>query len=116
MDPAGLAAWQFGFGMCAGTCGSFTIIASDDGEDVSLGLEFGAGAELSAGVFIGRTTGNPVEKFSWSASGSAGGAYGFGLEGGGSANSLCDNDLYGGILLGLGGGASTTYGISWPVK
>ena len=110
-DPAGLAAWQFSFGFCVAVCGSFNITSSDDGEEVSMGAELGAGGELSADIFIGRTSGDPTRGYDTFHNFTCGGALGLGIRSGAHSGAQSGNSTSGGALFGLGLGCSKTF--SW---
>ena len=115
-DPAGLAAWQFSFGFCAAVCGSFNITSSDDGEEVSMGAELGAGGELSADIFIGRTSGDPTRGYDTFYNLTCGGALGLGIRSGAHSGAQSGNSTSDGALFGLGLGCSTTFSWDWEVK
>lgn len=116
-DPSGLNAWQFSFGLCVGVCGAFNITSSDNGEDVSMGFEAGAGAEVGVDIFIGRTSGEPTADYSTAYNGSCQAAYGLGWKTGfqdasdGSSHSTSD-----GLLFGAGAGCSESFSWDWEVK
>lgn len=96
---------------------SFNITSSDNDDDVSLGFELGAGGELSADTFIGRTSGDPTPEYSTAYNSSCQAAYGGGWKSGmqvpidGSPGSTSN-----GLLFGVGVGCSQSFSWDWGVK
>ena len=81
-----------------------------------MGAELGAGGELSADIFIGRTSGDPTRGYDTFYNLTCGGAIGLGIRSGAHSGAQSGNSTSDGALFGLGLGCSTTFSWDWEVK